>query len=68
MIIQCIDRQALREQFSRASPFPFVKIDNFLDPAFAAKVADQFPSFEQAIGQGKSFKTINERLRASLLP
>jgi hypothetical protein len=66
MIIQRLDREALREQFSRASPFPFVKIDNFLDPAFAAKAADQFPSFEQAIGQGKSFKTVNERRKVQV--
>ena len=33
----------LREQFTRAEPFPFVKIDNFLVPEFADKVAALVP-------------------------
>ena len=42
----------LREQFSRAEPFPFVKIDNFLVRQFADKVAASYPTFDDALRRG----------------
>jgi hypothetical protein len=32
-------------------PFPFVRIEGFLDAPFAAKVAAAFPTFEDALGR-----------------
>jgi hypothetical protein len=60
------DRESLRRQFMSAEPFPFVKIDNFLDPAFAKEVAAAYPSFEVATAQGKSFKALNERRKVQV--
>jgi len=45
MLMQPLDRDALRLQRIRANPFPFVKIDGFLDPAFANAVAASYPTF-----------------------
>jgi len=61
MMLQPYDREALRRQFVNAKPFPFVKIDDFLDPAFAKDVSAAYPSFEDALGQGTTFKALNER-------
>src|SRR3974390_2473208 len=65
-IIEPFDREVLREQFRTASPFPFVSIENFLDASFARKVADAYPMFEDATGQGKTFKTINEKRKVQV--
>lgn len=60
MIINPIDRDALRDQVRHASPFPHFKIDGFLDPAFADRVLEAFPSYEQAIKVGRTFNAVNE--------
>jgi hypothetical protein len=60
MLMQSLDLEGLRRQFMTATPYPFAKIDDFLDPAFAAEIAASYPSFEDALTQGKSFKTVNE--------
>jgi hypothetical protein len=61
-----LDREMLRLQYSEASPFPFVKIDKFLDPAFAATVAAAYPSFAAATTQGRRFDAINERKKVQI--
>jgi hypothetical protein len=61
-----LDREALRRDFTQASPFPFVKIDKFLDPAFAKEVADAYPSFASATVQGRSFNAIHERKKVQI--
>jgi len=66
MTIRPIDRELLRQQYNSASPFPFVKIETFLEPAFAAEVAAAYPSFEKAIGQGRTFKAINEQKKVQI--
>ena len=55
------DRDVLRREFASAAPFPFVKMDDFLEPAFAREVAAAYPSFDTALAQGKTFKAVNER-------
>jgi hypothetical protein len=66
MILRPLDREALRQQYLQASPFPFVKIEQFIDPAFAAEVAAAFPSFDEAAGQGKTFRSVNERRKIQI--
>jgi Rps23 Pro-64 3,4-dihydroxylase Tpa1-like proline 4-hydroxylase len=66
MLIQPLDREALRRQFSSARPFPFVSIDNFLDPRFAEEVAKAYPSYELATQQGRTFKTVNEKKKVQI--
>ncbi|MES1171689.1 MAG: 2OG-Fe(II) oxygenase [Bacteroidota bacterium] len=66
MVIQNVDKEELRRQYVGAEPFPFVKIDNLLDPAFAEEVASSYPTFEQATGQGREFKSVNERRKVQI--
>jgi hypothetical protein len=66
VLIQKYDREALRREFSANKPFPFVKIDNFLDDAFAKEVAAAYPSFDVALEQGKTFKAVNERKKVQI--
>lgn len=65
-MIRAYDKDALRRQFATAKPFPFVKIDEFLDPAFADLVAAAYPSFDSAIKQGRTFSAVNERKKVQV--
>jgi len=60
------DRDRLREQFRTAQPFPFITIDNFLDPAFAQELAGCYPTFEQAQKQGFGFNFVNEQKKIQI--
>lgn len=60
-IIRPLDRETLRTAYSNARPFPFARIDDFLDTEFARQVASSYPSFDQASKSGRGFKTVNER-------
>jgi len=66
MVINPLDRESLRSQFAAARPFPFAKIDGFLDPDFAGRVASSYPAFETALGQGATFKTVNEKKKVQI--
>jgi 2OG-Fe(II) oxygenase superfamily len=66
MILLPIDREALRRQYTTASPFPFVKIEEFLHPTFAAEVAAAYPTFDNATSQGRTFTTVNERKKVQI--
>lgn len=66
MTLLPLDHEALRQQYSQARPFPYVKIEKFLDPEFAKEVAAAYPTFEVALGQGRSFKTVNERKKVQI--
>jgi hypothetical protein len=61
MLMCPLDREALRRDYANATPFPFVKIERFLEPAFAAEVASAYPSFEDANSKGMTFNAVNER-------
>jgi Rps23 Pro-64 3,4-dihydroxylase Tpa1-like proline 4-hydroxylase len=65
-MLQPLDREKLRAEFATAKPFPYVRIDNFLDPAKAKAIADAYPSFDVALNQGKTFSTINERKKIQI--
>src|SRR5216684_2798281 len=60
------DREALRGQFAGAAPFPFMKIENFVDPKLALQVAAACPDFHNAMATGMSFKTVNERKKVQI--
>src|ERR1700730_9972932 len=66
MEVNFSDREALRHQFTGAQPFPFVKIENFVDPELAREVASAFPTFDDALATGRSFKTVNERKKVQI--
>ena len=65
-MLRQLDREQLRKEFSEAKPFPFVKIEDFLDPAAAGQVAAAYPSFEVALNQGRTFTTVNERKKVQI--
>lgn len=60
-VINPIDQDALRAAARAAKPFPFIQIDNFLEPAFAERVLASYPSYEQALEMGRSFSAVNEK-------
>lgn len=60
-MISRLDREALRQQFRTAQPFPHIVIENLLVPGAAQEVAAAFPSFEQAREQGFAFNFVNEQ-------
>jgi Rps23 Pro-64 3,4-dihydroxylase Tpa1-like proline 4-hydroxylase len=66
MIVQPFDRDDLRRQFLNATPFPFVKIDDFLESDFAKAVAAAYPSFEEGMSKGRSFKAVNEKKKIQI--
>jgi len=65
-MLRPLDLEALREFYAAAKPFPFVKIDNFLDPEAAKLIASSFPCFEEALAKGRTFKTVNERKKIQI--
>jgi Rps23 Pro-64 3,4-dihydroxylase Tpa1-like proline 4-hydroxylase len=65
-MLRQLDREQLRKEFSEAKPFPFVKIENFLEPAAAEQVAAAYPSFDVALNQGRTFTTVNERKKVQI--
>jgi hypothetical protein len=65
-MIKNLDLDALRDRFQKATPFPHVVIDDFLDPAFAREVSSCYPTFEQALLQGFSFNFVNEQRKVQI--
>ena len=71
---EAIDRRVMAEAgelqtaYRDARPFPHVVIDDFLTPAFAQRLLDQFPSFERGNNVGDDGKVGNkatfERIRS----
>ena len=61
-----LDRDSLKKAFAAAHPFPFVKIENFLDPNAAKEIAAAYPSFDVALAQGKTFRAVNERKKVQI--
>jgi Rps23 Pro-64 3,4-dihydroxylase Tpa1-like proline 4-hydroxylase len=60
-LINPIDRNALRDQFQKAKPVPWFKIDNFLRRDFAEQCAAAFPTYDQVQRMGVTFTNINEK-------
>lgn len=65
-IVASYDRDKLREEFRAAKPFPWFKIDGFLDAGFADQVAKSYPSFDDAVQLGHQFKAVNENLKVQV--
>jgi Rps23 Pro-64 3,4-dihydroxylase Tpa1-like proline 4-hydroxylase len=65
-MLQPFDRERLRAEFAAAKPFPYVKIDNFIDPEKAKAIVAAFPTFDAALEQGQAFATINERKKVQV--
>ncbi len=65
-MLQPLDREKLRHEFANAKPFPYVKIDNFIDPVKAKAIASTYPEFEVATSTGLAFSTVNERKKVQI--
>jgi hypothetical protein len=66
-VIAPYDREALREQFRSAKPFPWMKIDGFLDSKFADEVTASYPTFEMAAELGHEFSAVNENKKVQIV-
>jgi Rps23 Pro-64 3,4-dihydroxylase Tpa1-like proline 4-hydroxylase len=66
MIINPIDRDAIRAQVRQAIPFPHFKIDNFLEEELANRILEAFPSYEEAVKVGRQFAAVNEHKKVQV--
>src|SRR5260370_11923955 len=66
MVINLIDRDALRAQARQAKPFEHFKIDNLLEEGFANRVLGAFPSYREAVKVGRSFTAVNEHKKVQV--
>lgn len=65
-ILNPFDREALRRQFQNATPFPFIAVDEFLDPEFVREVAASYPTYEEAQETGLEFSAVNEKKKVQI--
>jgi len=61
-----LDRDALRKSYMTAKPFPFFAVDNLLDEKSVREIAEAYPTFDTALGQGRTFTTVNERKKVQI--
>jgi hypothetical protein len=66
-MIRPFDREALRRQFQEAKPFPFIAIEQFLEPEFAREVAASYPTYAEARGRGREFSAVNEKKKVQIV-
>ena len=59
-LINPIDAEEFKKNFSTIEPFPHFCIDNFLNEDFAYEIYESFPTYQEAQKQGRDFKAINE--------
>jgi len=64
--IRALDPAELGAQFRAAEPFPFLCLDDVLEPDFAHEVADAYPAYEQARKVGKTFYGVNEMRKVEI--
>jgi hypothetical protein len=60
------DREKLKAEFAIARPFPYFKIDNFIDPDKAKAIVAAYPTFNVALEQGRAFSSVNERKKVQI--
>jgi hypothetical protein len=65
-MLRPLDTKELHERFVSAKPFPFVCIDDFLDPDLARRIAASYPDFEAAKALGHVFNAANERRKLQI--
>ena len=65
-LIRPLDIPALAREYRDAQPFPFVKIDSFLEGAFVEKVASSYPDFRESASIGRMFESVNEHRKVQI--
>lgn len=70
MVINPIDKDALREQFRSAKPYPHIVIENFLEQEFLREVVDAYPDFGKvwadAQGTRDAFEALREKFKVQI--
>jgi 2OG-Fe(II) oxygenase superfamily len=62
-IIRPIDREGLQAQYRSAKPFPYIKIDDFLEEEPLQRILAAYPTYEEARRVGREFDAVNEKLK-----
>lgn len=65
-MIRSLDTTALHRAFQTAEPFPWVCIDDFLEPELARELARSYPAYEVAARQGRTFDAVNEKRKVQI--
>jgi hypothetical protein len=65
-ILRPIDRDGLKRAFGSAVPFPFIAMEDFLQPEFARELAASYPTFETAERMGFEFSALNEQRKVQV--
>ncbi len=65
-LINPLNLEALRRQWSSARPYPHVIIEDFLEPAAADRIAGAYPTFDQARKDGFAFNAVNEQRKVQV--
>ncbi|NCY26760.1 MAG: 2OG-Fe(II) oxygenase, partial [Alphaproteobacteria bacterium] len=55
-----------RQQAREAKPFPFICIENFLEPEFAREVMNSYPAYGDALRVGHSYHAVNEKKKVQV--
>lgn len=70
MLLNPLDKPALREQFRNAEPFPHIVIENFLTKDFLEEVVDAYPDFSEAWQKARdtrdAFNAVNEKFKLQI--
>jgi hypothetical protein len=64
--INPFDIDQLKRSVAVAHPFPFFHIDNFLSDSFANSVLASYPTYGDALREGRSFNAVNEKGKVQL--
>jgi Rps23 Pro-64 3,4-dihydroxylase Tpa1-like proline 4-hydroxylase len=65
-MINPLNLEALKQQWTSARPYPHVILDNFLEPGAAQEIARSYPTFDQALKDGFAFNFVNEQRKIQI--
>jgi Rps23 Pro-64 3,4-dihydroxylase Tpa1-like proline 4-hydroxylase len=65
-MINPLNLESLKQQWSSAKPFPHIVIENFLDRSAVEAAAGAYPTFDQALKQGFAFNAVNEQKKVQV--
>ena len=65
-MINPLSLDTLRDRYRSAKPFPYIVIENFLEPSVAKELSTVYPTFEQAKSQGFAFNFVNEQRKVQI--
>src|SRR5688572_9691580 len=70
MLINPLDRDALRQEFQSAKPFPHVVLENFISQDRLDEIVGAYPKFDDAWTRadelGRAFNAVNEKFKIQI--